>query len=613
METLFIFLLKSSGLMVLFYLAYHFLLRKDTFFSSNRWFLLAGLFTSVCLPMVVFTKIVWINPTHFTSNWSKIPVSIAPKNDSFDLNWFWILGICYSLGIVFLILQFGKEFYSLQRVLKGKTRQQQADYILIDLDENIAPFSYFNTIVYNSSLYSIAELENILEHEKIHSEQNHTLDVLVTRVFCIFFWFNPFIWWYKNAILQNLEFIADSEATKKISDKKAYQLTLLKITTHGNCVAITNHFYQSLIKKRIVMLNKNQSKKWSSWKYFIILPALVAFVFLYQIKVIAQEKKQNTLQEKTNENGIDMYTITKNTSEAELLEKAATIEKNFGIKVRFTGFKRNTNNELTAIAIQLKKGTEISENRTIRSSTAIKPFNITINKNSNGILEINFIEDHNLNETVFKESNSSIPNTSTPINTKIIIDGSESDQSTMNSLDPNTIESMNVVKNTKNPEIRITTKKYAKLLSENELYINGEKVNEEEFIALNQNNIDKMDVNKNEKRITITTKKNYKLIPPSPPKFPDGPMPEAPAPDMSKMPTPPNLPSNTGDKKAMSQYHKKMKEFEEKMEAFEPDMSAYEKEIEEIMAKREAIYEKQMALYEEALEKYQEAMEKNND
>jgi hypothetical protein len=98
------------------------------------------------------------------------------------------------------------------------------------------------------------------------------------------------VWLYKKAIVQNLEFIADSEASKNLSDKKAYQLTLLKITTHENCVAITNHFYQSLIKKRIIMLNKNQSDKRNSWKYVTILPLLGAFLFLFQVKIVAQEK-----------------------------------------------------------------------------------------------------------------------------------------------------------------------------------------------------------------------------------------------------------------------------------------------------------------------------------
>jgi hypothetical protein len=113
------------------------------------------------------------------------------------------------------LTKFSFDFYSLQKIVKGKTIKRQADFKFIDLQDNLAPFSFFNTIVYNSSLYSSSELENILEHEKVHSEQNHTVDVLISRLFCILFWFNPFIWLYKKAILQNLEFIADSEATKK--------------------------------------------------------------------------------------------------------------------------------------------------------------------------------------------------------------------------------------------------------------------------------------------------------------------------------------------------------------------------------------------------------------
>jgi len=303
METLFLFIAKSSGLIALFFIAYYFLLRKETFFTANRWFLLMGLFTSVILPWIVFTTIVWVEPTANNLDWSNVPIMPIQK-ESLEINWNYVMLAIYSIGLLILIIKFAIDFYSLNSVLKGKNAQQQADFKFIDTTENIAPFSYFNTIVYNSSLYSESEMESILEHEKVHSEQYHTIDVLITRIFCILFWFNPFIWLYKKAILQNLEFIADSEAAKKISDKKAYQLTLLKITTHENCVVLTNHFYQSLIKKRIVMLNTNQSKKWNSWKYTLVIPALVAFVLLFQVEVIAQEKsapKEDNKAEKTSD------------------------------------------------------------------------------------------------------------------------------------------------------------------------------------------------------------------------------------------------------------------------------------------------------------------------
>lgn len=317
METLFVYLVKSSGLIAVFYLAYFFMLRKETFFSGNRWFLLTGLISSVILPFVYFTKIVWVDPIPTNFYWSKIPMTTTTtafettttstiQNDTFEINWYLVFAIVYSIGILVFLMKFVFDFYSLSKILKGKTIQKQADFKFIDVSENIAPFSYFNSIVYNSSLYSDTELENILEHEKVHSSQNHTVDVLVSRLFCVVFWFNPLMWFYKKAIVQNLEFIADSEASKNISDKKEYQLTLLKITTQENCVAITNHFYQSLIKKRIVMLNKNQSKKRNSWKYAAVLPLLVAFLFFFQVKVVAQEKATPKQENETKSDSVDL-------------------------------------------------------------------------------------------------------------------------------------------------------------------------------------------------------------------------------------------------------------------------------------------------------------------
>ncbi|MBP4142138.1 M56 family metallopeptidase [Flavobacterium sp. P4023] len=296
MEPLFVYLFKSSGLLVLFYFSYYLLLRKETFFTTNRWFLIVGLCTAVILPLLFYTKIILVEPSVRIIDWTKIPITTINETAVFTINWYLIFAIIYGIGFLLLILRFAFEFYSLKNIFKNKTIQKQADFKFIDTTDNIAPFSYFNTIVYNSSLYNPTELKNIIEHEKIHCEQKHTVDVLISRLFCIVFWFNPFIWFYKKAILQNLEFIADHEATKKIADKKAYQITLLKITTQENCVSLTNHFYQSLIKKRIVMLNKNQSKKRNSWKYAVVIPALIAFVMLFQIKVVAQEKNNPKLE-----------------------------------------------------------------------------------------------------------------------------------------------------------------------------------------------------------------------------------------------------------------------------------------------------------------------------
>ena len=189
MEALFIFIVKSSSLIALFYFAYFFLLRKETFFNSSRWFLLAGLVTSVVLPLVVYTKVVWIDP---------VPVSVSSyttaanfqyvsnfhpqtaEKESFEINWNLVSLVIYGIGFAAFMIKFGIDFYSLNSVLKGRKIEQQADFKFVDVNENIAPFSYFEYIVYNSSMYSEKELESILEHEKVHSDQHHTVDVIIS-------------------------------------------------------------------------------------------------------------------------------------------------------------------------------------------------------------------------------------------------------------------------------------------------------------------------------------------------------------------------------------------------------------------------------------------------
>ena len=548
METFFIYIAKSSGLLVLFYFAYYFLLRKETFFNSSRYFLLAGLITSVGLPFMVYTKTVWIEPAPVedfivTENsnafpalhYTQFPVTHQIQNESFDINWNYVLLAIYIIGFVALVIKFAIDFYSLSTVLKGKKVQQQADFKFVDINENIAPFSYFDYIVYNSSMFTTSELENIIEHEKVHSDQNHTVDVLISRVFCVLFWFNPIIWLYKKAILQNLEFIADSEASKKISDKKAYQYTLLKITTHESCVAITNHFYQSLIKKRIVMLNKNQSKKRNYWKYYAIIPALVAFVLLFQIKTIAQEKERKERKEVTEkENQTDVYKIKKSTTDQELKEIVQKVKQNHNVDVVISDVKRNSANELIAIKVDIKKGTGEAQNFQVEGDKAIKNCGIVITTEDNGSKKINLFADDDIDSPI----------------------------------------------------------------------ANGNYVTE-----VRQYNDHGMTAPPVPPTPPSTASLPIAPIAPTAPVLPKE-LNIPPPPNMSSIPKPPVAPKNPEDKVAMKNFEKKMEEFNKKMSVIEPQMAAYQKQVEGIMAKREIGYDKEMEKFEIAMGKFEVEMDK---
>jgi len=124
----------------------------------------------------------------------------------------------------------------------------------------------------------------ILEHEKAHARQLHSLDVLLGRATTILLWINPLAWWYQKSIQQNLEYLADSQAVRKLTSLKEYQYTLLKVSGNSLTPALVNSFYSSLIKKRIVMLHKSKSKQSNQFKYLLIIPFLSLFLMSFNTK-----------------------------------------------------------------------------------------------------------------------------------------------------------------------------------------------------------------------------------------------------------------------------------------------------------------------------------------
>lgn len=382
------YILKSSALLAVFYLAYQFLVQKETFFNTNRWFLLSGLFASLLLPLVTIKKIVYIETPKVSIN--HLANYTSPKNyiskdisavEAFD--WMQFVWVGYIIVAIILIVKIIISIVSLYQMLRKQQIIVKENFKLVDLNKNIAPFSFFKYIVFNSNLYNKEELNSILLHEEIHCKEKHTIDLLIARMFCVMFWFNPFMWLYKKAIIQNLEYIADSKAMLQIDDKKEYQRALLKVVTHQNSLSITNQFYQSLIKKRIVMLNKNQSHKRNSLKYALVLPALIAFIVFFQIQTIAQEKeaKNSTSIIEIHEGSEITFDATESDKSLSTLKNAFKEEK---ITTEISKIKRNSIGEITGICIKMKCEDGRKKELKINQSTPIDKILIYTNRLKNG-------------------------------------------------------------------------------------------------------------------------------------------------------------------------------------------------------------------------------------
>jgi beta-lactamase regulating signal transducer with metallopeptidase domain len=381
MENFLLYFAKVNGLIILFYLLYLVLLRKETFYVSNRWYLLMGLVTSIILPLITFTKTIWINPEPISKFIEVVPITndktIRTVSEA-PTDWSLILSTAYGLITIVILLKVGFEIASFFYKIVKLKKEKNTNYTLIYANSTENPFSFFKYIVINPSLFSKEEYEHIITHERIHAKQWHSLDVLLSKIFGALFWINPISWLYRKAMLQNLEFIADNQSLEQIESKYEYQKTLLKVVVHQQIVGITNPFYQSLIKKRIIMLHKNQSHKRNAWKYAAILPALVGFMLLFQIETIAQVKEGKIEESNYISSSSFSSILTKNSTDDELnkLQKIFSIKK---YKLKISKVKRNKKGEIIEIKLDFDSGKTYNRILERKSTDPINNIKIFIN------------------------------------------------------------------------------------------------------------------------------------------------------------------------------------------------------------------------------------------
>ena len=296
MEAALIYLLKSAGLISLFYAGYYLLLRNDTNFVTNRVFLLSGILTSLVLPLFHFTRVVEVQSSgasFFPENFSA-EVLNSPAGASEIIDWWQTAGIIYLLGLSFFLLKFFLELFFLLKLIYTHNSISKEDHILIPKAGTTQPFSFFHYVVLDPNQHDPAELDLILKHELSHRRQWHSIDQILSSLFTAVLWFNPLSWSYRKSIVQNLEYLADKEVVAEKVSKREYQQTLLKICVADFKPALSNQFYQSFIKKRIMMLNKNTTQKSNVWKLSLILPFLAVFIFIFNVETIAQEVQKKT-------------------------------------------------------------------------------------------------------------------------------------------------------------------------------------------------------------------------------------------------------------------------------------------------------------------------------
>ena len=275
MPEIWIYLMKANIALVLFYLGYHYGLRRLTFYTLNRCYLMAGIVLSACLPLVSAGDIargsqaVGGAVVRYAPDWRLIAeqgAAPAPVSAWAVVTWlFWA-------GVAVMALRFVMQLISIFSIHLATRESVVCREKVRLMTDKLNPFSFFGAIYVNPSLHPAGQLENVIAHERIHARGLHSLDILAAELQKIFYWFNPGAWLMKRAVAQNLEFIADRRILALGIDRRRYQYSLLKAGCTEPGTAMVNHFNLSHLKKRILMMNRARSGRAHLLKYLVLVP-----------------------------------------------------------------------------------------------------------------------------------------------------------------------------------------------------------------------------------------------------------------------------------------------------------------------------------------------------
>ena len=301
MGVFFIYILKSSVCLVLFYLFFRLLLSKETFHRFNRMALLGVLFFSLLIPCIEVTTrhqvevqqaVLSIEQLLLMAELEATPANVGAVQETPTISWVQIVLLVYLAGILFLVC---RNIYSLiclfRLVHSGKHEKLEKGVTLVVHNQEIAPFSWMNYIV-----ISRKDLEEngreILIHEMAHIHHRHLVDLLVADI-CIFFqWFNPGAWLLKQELQNVHEYEADETVINEGVNAKEYQLLLIKKAVGTRLYSMANSFNHSKLKKRITMMLKEKSNPWARLKYLYVLPLAAIAVTAFARPEISEKMEE---------------------------------------------------------------------------------------------------------------------------------------------------------------------------------------------------------------------------------------------------------------------------------------------------------------------------------
>jgi TonB family protein len=305
MTDLLICSLKASVCLVVLYIPFFLVLKKETHFGFNRTYLLLSMVVSFFLPLI---EIPLIRSGNSGAGFSAMLAAVQVDGSEFEAtnNGVSVLKIgvlVYLLGLIFFSIRFISMLISVISIHRHCNSENIRGLKIAKCDYEIAPFSFLRTIYIFDEKNDENQLDKIIAHEAVHVRQLHSLDVLAAEIICLLTWFNPVCWIIKAALKETHEYLADSGVSEQSSGSAEYFLLLIR-NAIGVQPGLANNFNKSLTLKRLIMMKKPRSGRLSRLKAMLAIPLLTLLFIAFSCNNKANDanstNSSSQLTEKTD-------------------------------------------------------------------------------------------------------------------------------------------------------------------------------------------------------------------------------------------------------------------------------------------------------------------------
>jgi beta-lactamase regulating signal transducer with metallopeptidase domain/biopolymer transport protein ExbD len=268
---------KVAVALLVFYLFYRFLLKKETFHRLNRVVLVGTAVLSFLLPLCIITihKPIEMDPV------APEPVVLAadvpaPESAPFvepNLPW-WpvVLTILFWVGVTFVLARVLISILSIIRIIRqGEPVREEDGCRILVTERCIDPFSWMKYIILSKKDWEQPHA-SILTHEKAHIAYGHSIEVLLVDVLSALQWFNPAIWMLRADLKEIHEYEADDAVLRTGANLREYQYLLIRKAVSKSGYSVANSFNHSILKNRITMMSKSRSPLARGLRALYLLP-----------------------------------------------------------------------------------------------------------------------------------------------------------------------------------------------------------------------------------------------------------------------------------------------------------------------------------------------------